>query len=378
MIVRLVVTSLAGLALAPATAAALTFGTDLNKPANTPGFTCSEGVYNQFLGQFLIGPFGGNCMWSSIPLGSTEALEPTTGGTVTAIRVKAGAVGGQMQVDVVRFLTSNGVNPGTPNLACCFVEAYGPVFAAAANTTTTVQTNLHMTEDPFPPPGDLTTIATNDVLALSVLEPNTQIPLYATNGGANDLNVLSYAWYPAPTPATVPAPSPNPISGFADMSGFQVLMNADLTPDGGGAPGGGGTPGGGTGAPANPTPTPPALQQIFPSLVFPKLTLPVRNGGIALPLQCTGANCIGNVLLQSAEQPGATIARAKKHKVKKHLGVLTYGSAAVNIPAGAKGTVTLKLNATGKKTTKGHKSVKAWANFTLGSTKLSKPITLRG
>ncbi|HEY7935248.1 MAG TPA: hypothetical protein VID48_15620 [Solirubrobacteraceae bacterium] len=354
--------------LSPATAGAITFGTDLSKPANTPGFTCSQGVYNQFLGQFLYGPFGGNCMWSSIPLGSTEALEPSIGGTVTAVRVKAGAVGGQMQVDVIRFLTSNGVNPGTPNLACCFVETYGPIFSAAANTTTTVQTNLHMTEDPFPPPGDLTTIATNDVLALSVLEPNAQIPLYATNSGANDLNVLSYAWYPAPTAPTVPAPSPNPISGFADMSGFQVLMNADLTPDGGAPGAGGGTPGGGGAA----KPAIPILQQLPPALTFPKLALPVANGKVALPLQCANANCVGNVLFQNLGQPGATIAKAKKRKPK----TITYGSAPVSVTAGAKATVIVKLNANGKKATKAHRKLSAWANFTFGSVKLSKRVTL--
>lgn len=52
-------------------------------------------------------------------------------------------------------------------------------------------------------------------------------------------------------------------------------------------------------------------------------------------------------------------------------------SAGVNIAAGTTGTVTIKLNATGRRATR-HGHLRAWANFTLGSTHLSRRITLRG
>ncbi len=346
----------------PTTVLAATFGADLNNaPTNT--VTCGDGVF-----PYYSAPMGSqSCLYFS---GSAVASPyAPVSGTVTAVHVRVGPVTGPMQIVVMRSLYQNKAgDPGHPYFACCFVERYGPTFTPEANTVATVKTNLPMTEEPTPPPEDFSTNAAGDFLALSVLAPNVPIP--ATTDAQSGYS----GFYPAPTEGTVTAPSPNPLFASTDGTGVQILISGDL--EGGGGAGGSGTKG--ADAPANPTPTPPALQQIFPSLVFPKLTLPVSKGRVALPLQCTGANCIGNVLLQNAEQPGATIARAKKRKGKKHLGVVIYGSAAVNIPAGAKGTVTLKLNATGKKATKGHKSVKAWANFMLGSTKLSKPITLRG
>ncbi len=245
------------LALAPpaANAATITFGTDLGQPANAP-LSCSEGVLNQFLGQFLIGPFNGNCMWSSVVVGSTaESLTAPASGTVTAVRVRAGASTGPMQVNVVRFLFRQTGNPATPELACCFVQAYGPVFTPAPNSVTTIPTNLPVKVEATPPPNDTTTVAATDQLALTSLEPGVQVPLFATKNGAGDLSVLSYAWYPAPTSPAVPAPSPNPIGGFADLSGFKVLMNADLNTGAGAAPGAG-TPVGPSGTGRDP-PRPP-------------------------------------------------------------------------------------------------------------------------
>lgn len=221
----------------------MTFGTNLSQPANAP-LSCGQGVLTQAAPggpAFIFGPFGGSCTWSSVVVGSAaESLTAPGTGTVTAVRVKTGATTGPMQIDVVRFLFRQTGNTGSPELACCFVEAYGPVFTPAANAITTVPTSLPVVVEPTPPPEDTHTVAATDQLTLSSLDPAVQVPLFATNNGGNDLSVLSYAWYPAPTEATVPAPSPNPIGGFADLSGFKVLMNADFTPAGGGGGGGGG------------------------------------------------------------------------------------------------------------------------------------------
>jgi hypothetical protein len=354
--------SAAALLSAPATASAVTFGADLNQPANNP-ITCADGWPNQLypLGGYPFYNTGNSsCMWTGSS--AAQTLYAPSSGTVTAVRVRVGPATGQMQIVVIRTLYRNTFEPGKPELACCVIETYGPAFTPQANTTTTVPTSLSMVEDPTPAPNDTSTIAADDLLALEVLEPNVPVPAYTATGGASEAAIPDFAWFPAPSQAGVPAPSPNVVSYNGDFSGYQVLMNAEM----GAAPNPKANP--------NPSPNPvsPVLQQLVPALAFPKLTLPVRGGRITLPLQCARANCVGNVLLQSIEQPGATVASAK-HKAKS----VTYGSGAVNVPSGTKGKVTIKLNAAGKKATR-HKNLKAWANFTLGPTKLSKRITLRG
>lgn len=357
------VATLVVLAWLPAGAGAQTFGTDLNQPANAP-LRCEEGVLNQFTLQFLFGPFGGNCTWSSVVVASpSESLTAPATGTVTAVRVKMGPNTGPMQVVVVRFLFRQTGNPGKPELACCFVQEYGPVFEPAANAITTVPTNLHVTVEPTPPPEDLTTIAATDQLALSSLNPSVQVPLFATNGGANDLSVLSYAWYPAPTAGAVPAPSPNPIAGFADLSGFKLLMNADFET---GTGGGGGTGGGVTPAPG-PAPAPGPVPPALPAIAFPRLTIPVRNNAATVPIQCLVVDCRGVVSLQNAQPAGAARA-ARKNKPKKPK-LVSYGTASFSLKAGSTAKVKVKLNVAGRSLMKSHKQAKVWANvrFTSGA-----------
>ncbi len=365
---------LIGLACVPAAAQALTFGTNLSLPANAP-LTCAEGVLNQFTLNFEFGPFNGNCTWSSVVAGSpSESLTAPGSGTVTAVRVRMGPNTGPMQVDVVRFLFRQTGNPGKPELACCFVQEYGPVFEPAANAITTVPTDLPVTVEPTPPPDDLTTIAATDQLALSSLNPGVQVPLFATNGGSNDLNVLSYAWYPAPIQGVVPAPSPNPIAGFADLSGFKVLMSAEFevaaAPGKGGAGGGGGGVGGGGGNVPAPAPVPVA--PAIPAVAFPKLTIPVRNNTATVPIQCLVVNCAGILDLQNQQLGGAArLAAANSTSKRKKPKLVVYGTASFSVKAGTTGKVKVKLNAAGRKLAKAHAKTVAWANvrFTSGGGK---------
>ena len=352
------------LAPAAANAATVTFGSDLGQPANAP-LSCSYGVLNQFLGQFLIGPFNGDCMWTSVVVGSTaESLTAPASGTVTAVRVRTGASTGPMQVDVVRFLFRQTGNPASPEVACCFMQAYGPVFTPPPNSVTTIPTNLAVKVEATPPPNDTTTVAATDQLALTSLEPGVQVPLFATRNGGADLSVLSYAWYPAPTPPAVPAPSPNPIGGFADLSGFKVLMNADLN-TGGGAPGGG-VPGGaptGQGAPA------------APAVVLPNVTIPVRGGAATVPIACRVVDCRGLITLQSARLAGAARNGARSARAP-----ITYGTASFVVKAGTTSRVRVKLNTAGRRLTRGHARRTAWANIRFSAGKAaprSVKVTLK-
>ncbi len=344
----------------PATASATTFGADLNQPANNP-ITCADGWPNQLyqLGGYPFYDVGNrSCMWTGSS--AAQTLYAPSSGTVTAVRVKVGAVSGPMQIVVIRTLYKNTFEPGKPELACCVIEHYGPTFTPQANAVSTVSTSLSMVEESTPSPTDTTTVAAADLLALEVLEPNVPVPAYTATGGASEAAIPDFAWFPAPSQAGAPAPSPNVVNPNGDFSGYQLLMNAEM----GGRPNPNPNP--------MPNPVPPVLQQVLPTLSFPKLTLPVTGGKVTLPLQCAQANCVGNVLLQSIEQPGATIA-STKHKSKS----ITYGSGTVNVPVGVKGKVTIKLNSAGKRATR-HKRLKVWANFTLGTRKLSKRITIHG
>jgi hypothetical protein len=353
----------------PVSAGAVTFGTDLNQPANAP-LSCGQGVLTQGAPggpQFIFGPFGGTCMWTSVVVGSAaESLTAPGTGTVTTVRVKMGATTGPMQINVVRFLFRQTGNPGSPELACCFLEAYGPEFTPAANAITSVPTNLPVVVEPTPPPNDTHTVAATDQLVLSSLDPAVQVPLFATKNGENDLSVLSYAWYPAPTAATVPAPSPNPIGGFADLSGFKVLMNADFTPAGGG--GGGGAPGGG-GVPGGAGPPGKAGAPPIPAIGLPNLTVPVNGNTATVPLQCLVVDCTGTLTLQNARLAGlAKVAKAKQKKKPKKPKVVSYGSASFSIKAGTTGKVKVTLNGNGRKLFKrGHKSARVWATVRFSS-----------
>ena len=344
-----------GFGAGAADAGALTFGSDLSQAPNAP-LSCGEGVLNQFLGQFIIGPFNGSCTWSSVVVGSSaESLTAPASGTVTAIHVRAGASTGPMQVDVIRFLFRQTSDPAKPELACCFVQAYGPVFTPTPNAITTIQTNLPVKVDPTPAPADTSTVAATDQLALSSLDPSVQVPLFATAGGASDLKVLSYAWYPAPSSPAVAAPSPNPIGGFADLSGFKVLMSADLDTGGGGAPATGGGPGGGA-------PSAGGGGLLAPMIALPTLTIPVHAGTVAVPIRCLVQDCRGLITLQSARP-----AKAASATHKKQAKVLSYGSARFFVRAGTTGKVKVNLSAAGRKLVKAHSRSKVWANVRFSS-----------
>lgn len=215
--------------------------------------------------------------------------------------------------------------------------------------------SLPVREDATPPPADITTIAANDQLALAVLDPNVPVPVFATKNGATDFNVLSYAWYLEPTAATVTAPSPNPIGGFADLTGFQVLMNADLTPTDAGAPaGGGGAPAAAGGAPAG------AGGNQTPVVGLPRQRIPVRRGTATIPIQCLVVDCTGTLALQNARAAGAPKA-ASTARVSKRV---TYASTRFAVAAGKTASVKAKLRASGRKLLKRHRAPKVWANVT--------------
>ena len=340
--------ALVALATAPTSAAAVTFGADLNNaPTNTT--TCGAGAPPLYI--YDVG--SPSCLYFSGAPGSSSYAPMS--GTVTAVRVRVGAVTGPMQVVVMRSLYQNKAgDPGHPYFACCFVESYGPVFEPQANAITTVPMSLPMTEESTPPPNDFTTNAAGDFLALSVLAPNVPVPMFIDNQSGDS------GFYPAPTAQTVPAPSQNPIFQSTDIFAGQILINADLDTGGGAGNGAGG------GGPPAPVAT--------PAVALPKQTLPVKNNTVGVPIQCLVVNCTGTLALQNTQQAGIARIAAKKRAKKPK--TVSYGSVSFSIAAGKTATVKVKLNTTGRKLVKGHKTVKVWANLRFASGG-GKPTSVR-
>jgi hypothetical protein len=317
------IATLVALAL-PAGAGAVTFGADLNGASDGTG-TCSS----------LFGPSATSCMFFSGAAG--PVFYAPASGTVTAVRVKGGSVGGRMQVVVMRSLYQNRAgDPGHPYFACCFVEQYGPVFDVPANGIGGASTSLPMIEDSTPPSNDFTTNARGDFLALSVLAPNVPIPASFDNASYGS------GYVPAPSPQTTPAPSPNPIFSSATSFGYHIMMSADIN-----AGGGGGT--------------------IRP------LTIPTGGSLIgstaAIPLKCVLTTTCDGTLKLTDQTTGLRAAKAKKINV--------YGSVRFSIKAGKKKTVKVSLNRAGKAKLGRHSSITLTASATIAKKTYSSRVKFK-
>jgi hypothetical protein len=358
--VAVAVLALAGTAAA-AWAARTSFGADLSAEANDPAI-CGEGFFPS------LSP-SSSCTWFSGAPGAS--FYAPASGTVTAVRVRAGAVGGAMQVVVMRSLYENKEgDPEHPYFTCCFIEGYGPVFEAKANAVTSVASALAMTEEPTPPPRDVTTKAAGDFLAISVLAPNVPIPAFiderSNDGG----------FYPSPTPKTLPAPGAGPLSASASTEGAEMLMNADLETQAETAPTGIG-------------PASPPGSGVVPGVALNRFALARRpaaavalaqvaivvHGGLAtIPLQCLALDCAGSLSLQSAR--AALVARVKR----RHAKAISYGTTHFSLKAGMRGKIKVKLSAAARKLLKRRHRLSVWANvrFTSGGAAPSSVrITLR-
>src|SRR5262249_25901072 len=119
---------------------------------------------------------------------------------------------------------------------------------------------------------------------------------------------------PAPTPQTTPAPSPNPIFASVNGSGYQILMQADLDPGGGGGD---------------------------------ALPVAIATGGnligstAAIPVTCVLTSACRGVLRLTGAPARAFTSAAARAKV--------YGKKRFSIASGATTSVSVKLNAAGRK-----------------------------
>lgn len=239
--------ALAACAAPVASARSLTFGADLNNPANVPnndtrGGVCAAGVPNPIapipgsvIPPPLVQPGYRSCMWTYTGYDKydLDGLASPATGRITAIRVEVGPVTGKMRVNVIRFLNQRGSVSGP------YLESYGPEFTPRPNSITRVPTSLRVQSDDYVLPGD-PTIRAIDQLALEVEAATVPIPLFRDPPAANNFftgAANTYATYPGPTEQRIEAPSYNAIPGTVQYSNpnggvasqLGVLMNADLT-----------------------------------------------------------------------------------------------------------------------------------------------------
>jgi hypothetical protein len=338
---------LATAALAPQ-AHAIGFGANLSLPANAAP-DCTVLPLPTALGNgWYPAPSGApTCTWANVgTVNDPQAgsfLAPVAG-TVTQVRVRVGPVTGPMQVVVLRAFRDF-FSTAAP--VCCTEVGRTPVFTPTPNAVTTLATALAVRKDVVPDPVNRT--VTFDSLALSVLAPGVPIPAFDT--GVHDpgnFNAPSAVVY---HPAVAPGQERFLNAG---VGGFQVLMDADVTPSQTGA---GPAPGGAGQAPA--------------AIALVQRAVSVRDGVAPLLIRCslTSGRCVGTLLLQSRR--GAAAAAAKRRTV-------TYGRAQLDVAAGKRATVRVKLTKAGRKQLRKHDALRAWTNVSSAGKRLRVArVTLR-
>jgi hypothetical protein len=199
-------------------------GPDLNFTPTNP-VTCRDGFPVQINPSFPQ-PFTLQGAPSCLVLTFFGGEQGGRPGTVVSANIRVGAVTGPMRFVRMRILFQNGQSGY--DRACCSAEQYGAVFTPAANSITTVPLNFQMVRDPTPSPNDNTTIAAADLVGLEVLAPNVPIPGGWTRNGGAQLDLPTYAYFPALS-ARFNTPTSN-LRSEGSYSGFVPSFNINFVP----------------------------------------------------------------------------------------------------------------------------------------------------
>ena len=191
---------------------AVTFGANLNRPADSP-YACGDVLAGSTCSAESLNPYTGE-----------SGLPPVGSGVVTRVRVKVGPVSGPMQIVVEEALRQDNPNdPGHPTYVCCTAVRASPVFTPQANAISSIDVNLPVQQDATPNPNG---VYVDQHLVLSVLAPNVPIP------ASTDQKASVGLWFPAWHVGDERA-------GSYGTSGATVLISADWQASGAGFSGGG-------------------------------------------------------------------------------------------------------------------------------------------
>jgi hypothetical protein len=330
--------ALAGLLVVAQPAAAIPFGTNLNRPPSPAAGSCPNFVpFTPQVGQ--------TCAWQSVNLQTGESPFPPAGnGVVTRVSVRVGGSTGPMQMVVLRGLrdpelipsdpnAENGF-PGSANYVCCKAVAFSQVFVPAAGTTSTFAVNLPTRNDLAPDPA--TNKYVGDFLALQVLSPNVRIP------AAADPGAIAGGFFPAWQALGEER------AGVYGQTGMAVLFNGDWTPAATGDPAG-------------------AIPGFAPG--------PLVNGVMPIRLPGPGILRITDALLRAAAANDST---AKSSKRKSRIKPVLR-----NVTKAGKVRVRIKPSKTGAKALKRKRKLKVKLRITFtpagspSSATVTKAVTLK-
>lgn len=326
--------TLLGLSAFPAGVAAQTasFGSSLAQNPNVT-FGCeTKPTLNNFSGNYQFLSSGqADCTWyqAGVYLGAGDPTGLVPGnGTVTSIAVRSGPG----PVSPLRFVVLRTFASGGASACCFFVRESGAV-QPTANATQSFPVSLPVENNLNPFNG----LRTQDYIGISGASGAGSLPLFF-NGQNNVLTNYTTG---------------NPVAGF-----FYPRLGAIPNDSGGGRPGEAipgvvltirstWTAGGSTQASL------PPLADFLTGAAF------VRNGRAVIPLECLlSVPCRGTLALLTG---GARSAGRKGKRAR------LIGAASVQIPAGAKKKVKVKLNKTGRRLTRSGGAVSLTAVLDFGT-----------
>ena len=197
-------------------------GSNLNIPPNS-GVTCQDGFPIQVNATFPQ-PFYLQGAQSCLVMTFFDGAQPSVPGTVVSANIRVGNITGPMRFVRMRILFTNGFSGY--DRACCSAEQYGTIFTPTANAVTNVPLNFPMTHDRTP--SDATTLAAVDLVGLEVLAPNVPIPGSWTQNGGPQVDLPTYAYFPALS-ARLQAPTSN-LRSDGSYSGFLPSYNLVFSP----------------------------------------------------------------------------------------------------------------------------------------------------
>ncbi len=343
--------------LAPAFAsgAATQFGSSLAPgPAGAFGCSVKPSLYD-YSGNFglFTNAEPGGCTWSQAGVwglnssGDPRARSVPGDGRITGAEILSGSNPSPLWITVIRQLAQ----PGVGN-ACCFFRSDTGPFPLTPNGVTTIPLDIPVERN------TKEGVLGVDLMSVSAETDAGSLPLRVV-GPSNvlsipDGNPMAGVFYPRMGRIA------NDVNGGRHeiqegVPGYELLVRWTFCATGdvtcaGAAPGTGGgavvpvTP---TAGPKTPTAGPKALTALAPRLGAKQAQ--VEEGKALVGLVCGGnAACEGRLSLL-AQAAGASAAGKKPATV-------LYGAADYKISAGAKRTVSVKLNARGKKLLKKHAS----------------------
>ncbi len=352
----------------PASAEAVTFGSDLNAHVSNSTVTCGDFNVFQYAGRFGCSAYTTGNAFNPADTSATHVIpfpDPRVHGdqhgTITQVTFKPapGAPAGPARLSVVEYIRDAN-STADPGLAQDIADSANFVMSPGADGLVHVATNLPARS--LYNPNDNS--SRFDVLVVSMLDNTTPIP---ADLSSQFLSAWISPYVDIPSTQgdlTVPLPPDRQGTGWGGPNPFyalgawytlgEVLMQAELTID----------------PPSQPPPAPRAAKPV--KIGKPRL----RGNAVILPVACAlDTTCRGLLQLLSQGTGGGRASESRKSKRST-----VYGRARFSIPAHKQKRVEVRLGKVGerllKRARRKGRPVRMVARATVGSQVTATTITL--